>query len=56
MIPLFVMVYQTQRIMNVRLYCTTFYSFAVKIHAFVCPTIRWIFNVEKRVPEPRKQF
>jgi hypothetical protein len=31
-------------------------SFAVKIQVSVCPLIRWMFNVERRVPEPRKQF
>lgn len=31
-------------------------SFAVKIQVSVCPPIRWMYNVERSVPEPRKQF
>jgi len=31
-------------------------SFAVKIPVSVCPPIRCMFNVERRVPDPRKQF
>jgi hypothetical protein len=36
MIPIYVMVYQPQTIMNVRLYCTTFYRVLQRRFKFLC--------------------